>query len=273
MSDICKHMIGRMFILSCLLAAGLCAQAQESRSNVDYVTVRTKSALNRDARIHYRVPEGWREKSGGQLCRVLVYFGGRNCDGERIVAGSALGLAAWADENSIFIVAPSFKDDDYWEPEKWSGEALMSALQGDQEKLSHLHRRTSLLRLFGGVAVRKPLSGMEAESLLRMGLACLRSLLQACAGHEEMSGACHLRRRRRGTLHHQPEVCRRMPQTGHRRALEVIPEPSARCPAGLREARHRVPDHAAPTEPGRPHSCEDKPEGPSCACGGLVCRR
>lgn len=128
MSDVCKSLA--MFVLALTMSAGFpCLRAQDSLSKSDYVTVRTKSEFNRDARIHYRVPEGWREKSGGRLCRVLVYFGGRNCDGAKIVSGNALGLAPWADENAIFIVAPSFKDDDYWEPGKWSGEALMSALK------------------------------------------------------------------------------------------------------------------------------------------------
>ena len=106
-----------------------CTNAQDIKPNIDYVVVHTKSAINKDVRIYYRVPEDWKGKSNGQLCRVLVYFGGRNCKGESEAAGKGLGFAKWADENNIFIVAPGFKDDDYWEPEKWSGEALMAGLK------------------------------------------------------------------------------------------------------------------------------------------------
>ena len=33
-----------------------------------------------------------------------------------------------ADRHGVFLVAPGFKDDKYWEPQRWSGRALLGAL-------------------------------------------------------------------------------------------------------------------------------------------------
>ena len=35
----------------------------------------------------------------------------------------------WCDDNVIFLVAPGLKNDNYWEPEAWSGKALQKALR------------------------------------------------------------------------------------------------------------------------------------------------
>ena len=35
----------------------------------------------------------------------------------------------WADRNGIFIVGPTFKNDEYWYPRKWSGRALLKGLK------------------------------------------------------------------------------------------------------------------------------------------------
>ena len=56
-----------------------------------------------------------------------MVFGGRNCDGEAEVSGK-LGWPPWADRHGVFLVAPGFKDDSYWEPQRWSGRALLDAL-------------------------------------------------------------------------------------------------------------------------------------------------
>ena len=61
---------------------------------------------------------GWRRAAWAG--RVLVLFGGRNADGRPEVSGK-LGWTAWADLNGVFLVAPTLRDDAYWEPEAWSG--------------------------------------------------------------------------------------------------------------------------------------------------------
>ncbi len=93
---------------------------------VSHVEVKTGAPNNPTVTFYYRVPESYDASSQTQY-RVLIYFGGRNCSGEKEAAG-ILGFDKWADEQSIFIVAPGYKDDDYWYPGKWSGRALVEAL-------------------------------------------------------------------------------------------------------------------------------------------------
>ena len=88
--------------------------------------VSTSSAANSVSVFQYRVPSGYDSSRPGTW-RVLVLFGGRNTDG-KAEAGGRLGWGEWADENGIFLLCPGFRDDNYWEPQKWSGKALMSAL-------------------------------------------------------------------------------------------------------------------------------------------------
>ena len=86
----------------------------------------TMAPNNREAVFHCRVPKGYEEKRSERY-RVLVYFGGRNTTGENEAKGEH-GWDKWADENGIFILCPGFRDDDYWEPAKWSMDALLRAL-------------------------------------------------------------------------------------------------------------------------------------------------
>ena len=91
------------------------------------VTIRTRAENNRNASVWYRVPANYREIAGRKW-RVLVIFGGRNCGGSNEVS-NAIGWAKWADRNGMFLVAPGFRNDRYWEPQAWSGRALLSALK------------------------------------------------------------------------------------------------------------------------------------------------
>lgn len=104
----------------------LSGQAFAADYVIDNVEVKTRSPSNPIVNVWYRVPRGYDPKSKG-LYRVLILFGGRNCDGGPEVSGK-LGWTEWADLNDIFLVAPTFKNDDYWDPEKWSGKALLDAL-------------------------------------------------------------------------------------------------------------------------------------------------
>ena len=106
-----------------LLMAG---QLLAAESVIDCVEVKTRAKENAIVKVWYRVPQGY-DANGKGLSRVLILFGGRNCDGKPEVSGK-LGWTEWADLNGIFLVAPTLKDDVYWEPEKWSGRALLSAL-------------------------------------------------------------------------------------------------------------------------------------------------
>ena len=105
----------------------VCFVAYSDVASCTNVTVRTQADNNRNASVWYRVPEHYREIPGRKW-RVLVIFGGRNCGGSNEVS-NALGWAKWAGRNGVFLVAPGFRDDRYWEPQAWSGRALLSALE------------------------------------------------------------------------------------------------------------------------------------------------
>ena len=91
------------------------------------IVVKTKAPQNRNAVFQYRVPKGY-DKNRREMYRVLVIFGGRNTNGKDDASGR-MGWGQWCDDNGIFIVAPGLKDDNYWEPEVWSGKALQKALR------------------------------------------------------------------------------------------------------------------------------------------------
>ena len=79
-----------------------------------------------------RVPKGY-DKNRREMYRVLVIFGGRNTDGKADASGR-MGWGKWCDDNGIFLVAPGLKNDNYWEPEEWSGKALQKALRQLKQK-------------------------------------------------------------------------------------------------------------------------------------------
>ena len=91
------------------------------------VTVKTRAPQNELVTVWYRIPKNYHPRQG-QMSRVLVLFGGRNSSGKDMASGR-LGWGKWADDNNAFLVSPGFKDDNYWEPEKWSGKALLNALE------------------------------------------------------------------------------------------------------------------------------------------------
>ncbi|MBN2641491.1 MAG: hypothetical protein JXR78_07555 [Victivallales bacterium] len=57
---------------------------------------------------------------------IMVLFGGRNWNGDKTI--KTYGFNALADKNGIILISPWFKNDNYWEPEKWSGKALLEAV-------------------------------------------------------------------------------------------------------------------------------------------------
>ena len=116
----------KMKTLTVLLLFLLAGRVFAAEPLIDCVEVKTRSSENSLVKVWYRVPKSYEAKAKG-LSRVLILFGGRNCDGKIEVSGK-LGWTEWADQNGIFLVAPTFKDDDYWEPAKWSGRAIEDAL-------------------------------------------------------------------------------------------------------------------------------------------------
>ena len=95
--------------------------------SAETIIVKTKAPQNRNAVFQYRVPKGY-SKAPRAMYRVLVLFGGRNTDGKDDASGR-MGWGEWCDANGIFLIAPGFMNDNYWEPKEWSGKALRSVLQ------------------------------------------------------------------------------------------------------------------------------------------------
>ena len=142
------------------------------------ITVKTKAPQNKNAVFQYRVPKGY-DKERRERYRVLVMFGGRNTDGKADASGR-MGWGEWADKHGIFIVAPGWKDDDYWEPEEWSGKALRKALQ----QLKRKYRICSDKLLYYGYSAGSQASNLFAE--WRPGL-CRAWVSHACGVFHEPS--------------------------------------------------------------------------------------
>lgn len=56
----------------------------------------------------------------------MVLFGGRNWPGNQTLKTYAFDELA--DTHSLFLLSPSFKDRDYWDPAAWSGKVLREAV-------------------------------------------------------------------------------------------------------------------------------------------------
>lgn len=70
----------------------------------------------------YRIPQ-----KVGKNSRIMVLFGGRNWHGDKAL--KAFNFDALADKYSMILLSPSFKDNEYWQPEKWSGKVLLKAVK------------------------------------------------------------------------------------------------------------------------------------------------
>lgn len=109
-----------------ILLLGIASRVFSGPAAVESVSVKTPAPENRNVTVYYRVPKDY-NPARQENYRVLVIFGGRNCSGKGEASGQ-LGWGAWADEQGVFLISPGFKDDEYWDPKKWSGKALLHAL-------------------------------------------------------------------------------------------------------------------------------------------------
>lgn len=97
--------------------------------SADVITVSTSAPENRCLEVYYRLPAGWNRESG-----IMILFGGRNWSGRETL--SKYRFEAFADKYNLILLSPSFVNDDYWEPEKWSGRALFTAVRILEKKLN-----------------------------------------------------------------------------------------------------------------------------------------
>ena len=103
-----------MFILSPLFA-----------QTINTISIKTFAKENPVVQFHYREPANCDIISKSKS-RLLIYFGGRNTTGEAEVYNQSWG--AWCDKNGVFFIVPSYKNDNYWEPQKWLGKVLFDAI-------------------------------------------------------------------------------------------------------------------------------------------------
>ena len=78
---------------------------------IDSIQIPTRVKENPKVVFHYRVPEKY-DSAIKSKYRLLIYFGGRNTTGEAEVYNQSWG--AWCDKNGIFLIVPSYKNDNYW---------------------------------------------------------------------------------------------------------------------------------------------------------------
>ena len=108
------------YFLYCLLISHITyAQAME------LITVKTFAKENPTTTFRCRISSKY-DKSSATKYRLLIYFGGRNTTGENEVKNKSWGT--WGDKNGVFLIVQSYKNNNYWESQKWSGKALLEAL-------------------------------------------------------------------------------------------------------------------------------------------------
>ena len=78
---------------------------------IDSIQIPTQAKENPEVQFHYRDPTNY-DITSKSKSRLLIYFGGRNTTGEAEVYNQSWG--AWCDKNGIFLIVPSYKNDNYW---------------------------------------------------------------------------------------------------------------------------------------------------------------
>ncbi|MFA7185496.1 MAG: hypothetical protein WC082_11405 [Victivallales bacterium] len=99
---------------------------------------------NKTVKFVLRVPEGFSENDAKNY-KIMVLFGGRNWTGERTI--KVYNFVKPADKYKLFLLSPSFINDNYWNPEKWSGEVMLRALE--KVKIKYSLNKGSKIIYFG----------------------------------------------------------------------------------------------------------------------------
>lgn len=177
-------MSGRLTILAVAAFTLAFPAPAVAPGGIGCVEVRTRAPHNPVVKVWYRVPAAY-DPAGCGRRPVLVLFGGRNCDGRSEVSGK-LGWTHWADSLGVFLVAPTFRDDDYWKPSEWSGAALLEAVG----KIAEVHRIETGRHLYYGYS-----AGSQASNLFA---AWRPDLCRAYVSHA--CGVFHVPTRRTATV-------------------------------------------------------------------------
>ena len=79
---------------------------------IDIISIKTFAKENPEVQFHNREPANY-DITSNSKSRLLIYFGGRNTDGFKEVDNPS--WRAWCDKNGVFLIVPSYKNDNYWE--------------------------------------------------------------------------------------------------------------------------------------------------------------
>ena len=123
----------RLLLYLCISIIGSCRIL--SAQLIDSIQIPTRAKENPKVVFHYREPANY-DITSKSKSRLLIYFGGRNTTGETEVYNQSWG--AWCDKNGVFLIVPSYKNDNYWEPQKWSGKALLEAIAQLKKKYPNI---------------------------------------------------------------------------------------------------------------------------------------
>ena len=96
-----------------------------SAGEITTFCIPTNAPQNKIVKMVLRIPADFSPRDAKNY-RVMVLFGGRNWQGEKTI--KAYDFVKLADKHKLFLLSPSFKNDEYWKPEKWSGKALLQAI-------------------------------------------------------------------------------------------------------------------------------------------------
>lgn len=125
------HQVKKFCIVCFCFLSGYVAVAQK----VDVIEIKTFSKQNPSVAFRCRQPVNYKGDSHTK-CRLLIYFGGRNTLGVAEIGNKV--WTDWCDKNNIFLIVPSYKNDNYWEPQKWSGKALIEAIAQLKKKYQNI---------------------------------------------------------------------------------------------------------------------------------------
>jgi hypothetical protein len=101
------------------------------RADIKKYWIKTSSPENKNLEIVVRIPNTFNAFQHDST-RIMVLFGGRNWKADKTI--KRYGFNKLADKHKLFLVSFSFKDDNYWHPDKWSGKAMLNALKMISEK-------------------------------------------------------------------------------------------------------------------------------------------
>lgn len=125
-----------LWIVALNSSLAIAAETEQLPSDVDKFVVRTTNPDNKEVPFYVRKPPGYAPGAAGKNWRVLFICPALNGDGLETITTTS--LIKTATQENWFVVVPTFKGHgnesqdrklSYYYPEKWSGKAVLEALE------------------------------------------------------------------------------------------------------------------------------------------------